>query len=174
LSEYHSAYIGLGSNLDDPLQQISHALRALKDLPQTRGLRCSHWYGSQAIGPGDQPDYINAAALIETQLRPLALLRQLQTIENSHGRQRDIRWGARTLDLDLLLYDNVSMHTKELQLPHPEIMQRNFVLYPLHDLSADMVLPNGQVLSTIIQDTSMSGLQLLNNSAQNNEDSHRE
>jgi 2-amino-4-hydroxy-6-hydroxymethyldihydropteridine diphosphokinase len=166
LSEYHTAYIGLGSNLDDPQQQISHALRSLEKLPLSRGLRGSHWYSSKAIGPGDQPDYINAAALIETQLPPLALLHQLQAIENSHGRQRDIRWGARTLDLDLLLYDNVSMHTEELQLPHPEIMQRNFVLYPLQDLSADMVLPNGQVLSTVIQDTPMSGLQRLNNSAQ--------
>ncbi len=155
---YHIAYIGLGSNLENPEQQISDALTALENLPSCRGLRCSHWYSSKAVGPGEQPDYINAAVTLETTLSPPDLLSQLQAIENQHGRQRDIRWGARTLDLDLLLYGDTVMETTALQLPHPEILNRNFVLYPLNDLSPSLILPNGQVLSAVINSISLEGL----------------
>jgi 2-amino-4-hydroxy-6-hydroxymethyldihydropteridine diphosphokinase len=157
----HTAFIGLGSNLQSPEQQINSALTALEALPHCHGLSCSPWYSSAAIGPGEQPDYINAVARLETQLAPLALLAQLQKIENDHGRQRDIRWGARTLDLDLLLYDNVCMTTKELQLPHPEMLKRNFVLYPLRDIAPDLVLPNKQHIDSAAKALSMEGLKLI-------------
>ncbi len=156
---YHTVYIGLGSNLESPQAQINSALTALQALPQSQYLQCSHWYSSKAIGPGEQPDYINAVAALETQLSPLALLHELQGIENAHGRQRDIRWGARTLDLDLLLYDNVCIETEELHIPHPEMTKRNFVLYPLYDVAPSLILPDGQAVSTLIESTSMSGIQ---------------
>lgn len=158
MDKYSTSYIGLGSNLEKPEIQIQSALEALANLPQTCNLRCSHWYSSKAIGPGEQPDYINAVASIDTRLSPMALLKQLQSIENDHGRQRNIHWGARTLDLDLLLYDNQCIDSAELQVPHPEINNRNFVLYPLNDLSPSLVFPNGQPLSAIISNLSLDGL----------------
>jgi 2-amino-4-hydroxy-6-hydroxymethyldihydropteridine diphosphokinase len=158
LNSYHTSYIGLGSNLENPQTQINSAIKALASLPQSRDLACSHYYASKAIGPGKQADYINAVVKLDTQLSPLALLKQLQDIENSHGRQRNIRWGARTLDLDLLLYENTCMDTKELQLPHPEMANRNFVLYPLQDIAPRLLLPCGQSLASMVNKLSMSDL----------------
>lgn len=155
---YHTTYIGLGSNLESPANQIKSALASLEALPHCQHVQCSPWYSSLAVGPGEQPDYINAVVRLETQLAPVDLLHQLQAIENKHGRQRSIRWGARTLDLDLLLYDNVSINTEELQLPHPEINNRNFVIYPLYDLAPELILPNGQKLSDVASQLSMAGL----------------
>ena len=137
-------------------------------------MRTSHCYSSKAVGPGEQPDYINAVSSLETQLTPLDLLHRLQAIENEHGRQRDIRWGARTLDLDILLYSNISMRTEELQLPHPEIHHRNFVLYPLQDLSPSLSFPNGQTLGNVIKNIPMADLTRLDQPPQNNEDTHRD
>lgn len=155
---YHSAYVGLGSNLQNPSQQINSALQALAQLTDCKNVRCSHWYGSKAIGPGEQPDYINAAVYLETRLDALSLLHKLQAIENEHGRQRDIRWGARTLDLDLLLYADECINTTELQLPHPEICNRNFVLYPLYDLCPELIFPNGETLTAVIKPMTMDGM----------------
>ncbi|ODS24818.1 2-amino-4-hydroxy-6-hydroxymethyldihydropteridine diphosphokinase [Candidatus Endobugula sertula] len=163
MAHYKTAYIGLGSNLNNPREQINSALQALRNLPKTNDLCCSEWYGSKAIGPGDQPDYVNAAVAVNTQLDPFELLYQLQTIENAQGRQRSIRWGARTLDLDLLLYDDQQINSTELQLPHPETINRNFVLYPLNDLNADLVFPNGQTLRTLIKQCSITGLYQIDN-----------
>jgi 2-amino-4-hydroxy-6-hydroxymethyldihydropteridine diphosphokinase len=158
LSSYHTSYIGLGSNLENPQAQINSAIKTLAGLPQCRDLACSHYYISKAIGPGKQPDYINAVAKLDTQLSPLALLKQLQNIEDSHGRQRNIRWGARTLDLDLLLYENIGMDTEELQLPHPEMANRNFVLYPLQDIAPKLLFPDGQSLASMTAKLPMSDL----------------
>jgi 2-amino-4-hydroxy-6-hydroxymethyldihydropteridine diphosphokinase len=157
-NSYHSAYIGLGSNLQNPNQQIHNALNALGQLTKCQKMRSSRWYGSKAIGPGEQPDYINAAVYLETQLSAIELLHELQDIEDTHGRQRHIRWGARTLDLDLLLYDKLHINTQELQLPHPEILNRNFVLYPLYDLSPELIFPNGQALTKVLSTITMDGL----------------
>lgn len=159
--QYYMAYIGLGSNLQNPQQQIHSALNALEDVPQSQGLKCSPWYKSLAIGPGDQPDYINAVACLETRLQPIELLTQLQDIENTHGRQREIRWGARTLDLDLLLYGDICLETKTLQLPHPEMLNRNFVLYPLMDIAPKLKLPSGQFIEEAAKKLSMDGLEQL-------------
>lgn len=161
LSNYHTAYIGLGSNLGNPVLQLNTAINALEKLAPSKALLCSPFYTSTAIGPGEQPDYINAVVKLKTQLSPLALLHQLQHIEQQQGRQREVRWGARTLDLDLLLYDELTMDSNELQIPHPEMINRNFVLYPLYDVAPELVLSDTQNLAQIIQKTSTSGLRQL-------------
>jgi len=141
MTEAVLAYLGIGSNLDDPL---AHVMRAVDELAHRDGIqvrRMSHWYGSTAIGPGTQPDYVNGAVEIETTLDPLTLLRHLQTIEQAHGRTRGERWDARTLDLDILLYDDAVIDTPDLQIPHPRLADRRFVLAPLADLCPERTVP---------------------------------
>jgi 2-amino-4-hydroxy-6-hydroxymethyldihydropteridine diphosphokinase len=146
------AWIGLGSNLEEPRRQLERAFAALKSLPQSR-LRCrSSLYASSPMGPADQPDYLNAVAGLETTLEPLELLDALQAIERSQGRVRNRRWGPRTLDLDLLLYDDRVMHTPRLVLPHPGIAQRDFVLLPLLEAGGDLTIPGrGRVARLLAQ-----------------------
>lgn len=136
------AYIGLGSNLGEPAEQLRQAFEALSLVDGIEDIQSSPWYQSPAVGPGEQPDYVNAVAKIRTPLPPAMLLAAMQAIENQQGRVRNIRWGARTLDLDVLLYDDLIMHTDVLTIPHPEIANRSFVLKPLHDLAPDLYLPN--------------------------------
>lgn len=134
-------YIGIGSNLNHPLQQVAVALQALAKTPGVKLLRRSPWYVSKAVGPGEQPDYINGVIELETTLEPLALLRRLQQIETEQGRERSVRWGARTLDLDILLYGDQCIDTPELQIPHPRMGERHFVLAPLARLNPQRQLP---------------------------------
>ncbi len=155
------AYIGLGSNLDNPQQQVRQALLELDDIPHTRVSAASAWYQSRAVGPGDQPDYFNGVAQLHTRLESHALLDALQAIENAHQRVRTLRWGARTLDLDLLLYGDQCISSERLQVPHPYLTQRNFVLYPLADIDPQLVLPTGEVLSELLANSSRDGLQRL-------------
>ncbi len=139
----HHAYIGLGSNIEHPQHQVLQALKALQHLPLTTHVQASRLYASRPIGPQDQPDFINAVALIETHLSPLALLDQLQALEQRQRRVRQRRWGPRTLDLDLLLYDdNVIVHPR-LLVPHPEMHRRGFVLVPLAEIAPTLYLPDG-------------------------------
>ena len=157
------AYIGLGSNLDQPLANIKQAAEALDQIPQSQLLALSPLYQSKAIGPGEQPDYVNAAAALETQLSPLELLHQLQAIENKQGRKRGpIRWVARTLDLDLLLFDSMTLETEELTIPHPRMTERNFVLFPLRDLATQLspalALPDGRSIADLAQNCSDDGI----------------
>jgi 2-amino-4-hydroxy-6-hydroxymethyldihydropteridine pyrophosphokinase len=135
------AWIGLGSNLDAPRRQIEGAFAELEALPGTRLEGRSFLYSSSPMGPADQPDYVNAVALLETDLAPLVLLDALQAIEARHGRVRERRWGPRTLDLDLLLYDEKVMATPRLTLPHPGIGERDFVLLPLMEIAGDIEIP---------------------------------
>ncbi len=144
-----TAYIGLGSNLDDPLNQIEQAALELAALPGCQLLALSPRYRSAPMGPADQPDYINAVAALATQLEPLALLDALQAIEQQHGRQRLLRWGARTLDLDLLLYGEQTIDHPRLMVPHPGMLERAFVLVPLADIAAQLVLADGQNVATL-------------------------
>lgn len=127
-------YIGLGSNLEQPIAQIQSAFQALSELPKSR-LSCrSRLYRTPPLGPCGQPDYVNGVALLETMLDPISLLNRLQAIEQTHGRRRDgERWGPRTLDLDMLLYGEKVMNSERLILPHPEMHKRGFVLIPLAD-----------------------------------------
>ncbi|KAB7770661.1 2-amino-4-hydroxy-6-hydroxymethyldihydropteridine diphosphokinase [Xanthomonas sp. LMG 12462] len=137
------ACIGLGGNLGDAAATLRAALAALDTLPQTRLLRASQLYRSPAWGREDQPDFINAAALVSTTLPALDLLQALLDLEHRHGRQRlpGERWGPRTLDLDLLLYAEAVSDLPGLQVPHPFLHQRAFVLLPLAEIAADAVIP---------------------------------
>ncbi|MBB3059608.1 2-amino-4-hydroxy-6-hydroxymethyldihydropteridine diphosphokinase [Microbulbifer rhizosphaerae] len=143
-------FIGLGSNLTDPQQQLRSALDAIAALPQTTLLRCSSFYLSAPVGPGNQPDYINAVAELETRLEPLELLDGLQAIESAQGRERGIRWGARTLDLDILLFGQQHIDEPRLQVPHPRMVERNFVLLPLAELEPELQLPSGASIQTLL------------------------
>lgn len=145
------AYIALGSNLGDPPTQLQRAVDALSGLPRTRLHRLSGVYSSTAVGPGEQPDYLNAVARIQTGLAPLALLDALQAIEAAQGRERSVRWGPRTLDLDLLLYGELILTEPRLTVPHPRISERAFVLFPLADVAGtNLLLPDGQDLDKLV------------------------
>ncbi|VAW80928.1 2-amino-4-hydroxy-6-hydroxymethyldihydropteridinepyrophosphokinase [hydrothermal vent metagenome] len=135
------AWIGLGSNLDDPVRQVNTAVAELDHLPQSRVLRCSGLYRSAPMGPQDQPDYINAVASVETGLSAEALLTSLQSIEQAHRRVRGEHWGPRTLDLDILLYGDEVINSTHLCVPHCGIAERNFVLAPLAELAPQLSVP---------------------------------
>ena len=136
------AYIGLGSNLGDSPRQLTDALRELTTLPDTTLVAQSSFYRSKALGQQDQPDYINAAARLETSLPAAVLMQELLRIERQYGRVRgNERWQARTLDLDLLLYDQKQITSADLVVPHPEIAKRNFVLMPLAEIMPDPAIP---------------------------------
>jgi len=135
------AYIGLGSNLDGPEARITSAIKALEQIPGTIVLCCSSLYRSKPLGPRDQPEYINAVVQVDTRLEAQPLLEHLQTVENRQGRVRTQRWGPRTLDLDLLLFDDLVVKTDALTLPHPEMHKRAFVLFPLHEIAPEIAIP---------------------------------
>ena len=143
------AYIALGSNLNTPLEQLKRALNALAQLPQTQLMAVSSFYRSKPLGPQDQPDYLNAAVEISTALSPLALLDELQRIENEQGRVRLRRWGERTLDLDILLYGDEIIQTERLTVPHYDMHNREFVIVPLAEIAPNLILPNGQKLAEL-------------------------
>jgi len=157
-------FIALGSNLESPQDQVESGLRALSALPGCTLLSRSPWYTSRALGPGSQPDYVNGVARLETRLAPMELLRSLQAIETAHGRKRAERWAARTLDLDLLLYGLEIVDEPGLTIPHPEIKQRNFVIYPLFDLAPDLILPCGTPVRSLWASCPATGLQLIGES----------
>lgn len=144
-------FIGLGSNLEDPAGQLRSALDALQALPNTTVESCSSFYSSAPVGPGQQPDYVNAVAQIETELAPDALLDGLQAIEQLHGRVRSVRWGARTLDLDILLFGSEIIDSPRLTVPHPRMAERNFVLEPLAELAPELQLPDGRNLEALLR-----------------------
>jgi len=145
--QFERAYIGLGSNLQNPPAQLEQALVALGKLPQTQLVCVSSFYRSAPLGPPGQPDYCNAVASLDTRLTALELLNALQAIEQAQGRLRSEHWGARTLDLDILLFAAQSIHTARLVVPHPEMQKRAFVLWPLSEIAPNLSLPNGQPLT---------------------------
>jgi 2-amino-4-hydroxy-6-hydroxymethyldihydropteridine diphosphokinase len=139
---WHPAYVGIGSNLDDPVRQVRRALEALASLPQTRLQRQSSLYGSEPMGPAPQPRYVNAVAALLTQCEPESLLSQLRVLEQRQGKEpARVRWGPRIIDLDLLVFAQVQRQSAELTLPHPGIVQRNFVLYPLREVAPELDVP---------------------------------
>ena len=143
------AYIGIGSNLDSPAKQVRNAFELLDVLPRTRLVAASSLYRSAPFGGVEQPDFVNAAAAVLTQLQPVELLRQMQEIQRARGRSKDeVRWGPRVLDLDLLVYSAQRIDEEELTVPHPGIAERNFVLLPLREVAPDLVIPGlGQLAS---------------------------
>jgi 2-amino-4-hydroxy-6-hydroxymethyldihydropteridine diphosphokinase len=148
-----TAYVGLGSNLDDPLARVRRALDALATLPATRLVSASLLYATAPVGPQDQPDYVNAVARLATELTPSDLLAALLGIEAAQGRQRDgTRWGPRTLDLDLLLHGQARLALAGLHLPHPQIRHRAFVLVPLADVAPpDLNVPGQGILGDLLR-----------------------
>lgn len=147
-----SAYIGIGSNLNDPRAQVNKALAALLCLPDSRLTACSALYLTAPWGPQDQPDYVNAAACIDTRLCPRELLGSLQDIEHGQGRVRGgTRWGARALDLDILLYGEAVIDLPGLRIPHPELDKRAFALVPLADIApGDLSIPGRGTLARLL------------------------
>ena len=155
-------YIGLGANLAEPVQQLERAVAALQNVPSSTLVKVSGFYSSKPMGPQDQPDYVNAVAALATSLPAEDLLTQLQRIELEQGRQRkDERWGARTLDLDILLFGDEMIQTERLTVPHYGMKVREFVLYPLAELDSELVLPDGTVLNELLQTVPLNGLSRL-------------
>ena len=135
------AYVGIGSNMDDPAAQVRRALEAIEAIAETEIAKTSSLYSSAPFGPVEQPDFLNAVAQLRTRLSASDLLRQLQAIERAQGRVRGERWGPRCIDLDLLTHDDTICDTEELMLPHPGIAERNFVLLPLLEIAPELAVP---------------------------------
>ena len=154
-------YIGLGSNLCNPIEQIRQAIASLDCIEQSYILSYSSFYQSAPMGPQDQPAFINAVAKLATGLEPLTLLDELHTIENQQGRKRASRWGARTLDLDLLLYGNTIINTQRLTVPHYGMKERDFVLQPLAEISPTLVMPCGESIKELLKHCENYGLKRL-------------
>ncbi|WP_428383936.1 2-amino-4-hydroxy-6-hydroxymethyldihydropteridine diphosphokinase [Nevskia ramosa] len=152
-------YLGLGANLGAPAVQVERALTLIAALPDTRLIARSPLYRSDPVGPAGQPDYCNAACMIETTLEPLALLDAVQAIEVDAGRIRDgIRWAARLLDIDLLHVEGLSLSTSRLRLPHPHLQERNWVLVPLANFAPTLDIPGLGVVSELAERLGRSGL----------------
>lgn len=157
-----NVYIGLGSNLEDPLSQLQIAVHSLEGLPKTTLVNCSQFYGSKPLGPDDQPDFANAVCQIETQLPPQELLSALQQIEIEQGRIKKRHWGERLIDLDILLYADQRIKTADLTVPHSEIAFRDFVLIPLAEIAPGLVIPGLGCVETLILNLETSYLKPLN------------
>ncbi len=159
-------YIGLGSNLassaESPRQHVITAIESLDDIQSTRTAHISSLYKSKPLGPQDQGDYINAVVQIETELEPLELLDNLQAIENKHGRVRKEHWGARTLDLDILMYGEDIINNERLTIPHPEMLNRSFVLVPLAEINSDCAIPGKGLVRDLILNLDQDGLEVSN------------
>lgn len=155
-------FIGLGSNLAEPVSQLHAALHALAELPHTELCAVSSLYASDPLGPADQPRYVNAVASLRTTLAPLALLDALQQIELNQGRVRkDERWGPRTLDLDILHFGQQVIDLPRLQVPHYHLHARAFVLYPLAELAPELILADGRPLQSLLASCPFVGLERL-------------
>jgi len=156
--------IALGSNLGDSRTILENALKILAQTPGITLQECSSWYQTVAVGP-PQPDYLNGCALLEVQLMPQELLETLLRIEAQFGRIRQERNGARTLDLDLLLFDDLIVESDNLQLPHPRMGERAFVLVPLAEIAPNWVEPvSGKAIAQLLQKVDCSGVRRLSRS----------
>jgi len=154
-------YIGLGSNLNQPLQQLNMAREKIAALAEITLLQSSSIYQSEALTLDGEPqnDYLNAVLEIQTTLQPEQLLDALQQLENEQGRVRDKRWGARTLDLDIILYGDQQIKTSRLNVPHIEMQNRNFVLLPLAQIAPQIKIPGKKTLKKLLEKNSGQVLQ---------------
>jgi 2-amino-4-hydroxy-6-hydroxymethyldihydropteridine diphosphokinase len=161
-TDWVTAYIGLGSNLSNPVLQIKSAHTAITQIAGVKELAFSGLYHSPPMGPQDQPDYVNAVMCVATGLSPIDLLRCLQGIENDQGRVRkDQRWGARTLDLDILIYGDQVIDMPDLIVPHTGLAERAFVLYPLHEIAPQLLVPGKGHIVDLLAKCPMNGLKRL-------------
>ncbi|HFD2908190.1 TPA: 2-amino-4-hydroxy-6-hydroxymethyldihydropteridine diphosphokinase [Klebsiella quasipneumoniae subsp. similipneumoniae] len=147
------AYIALGSNLASPLAQVQAAIHTLGEIPHSRVVNVSSFYRTPPLGPQDQPDYLNAAVALETTLSPEALLDHTQRIELQQGRVRKAeRWGPRTLDLDIMLFGDALINSERLTVPHYDMRNRGFMLWPLFEIAPDLHFPDGMALRAVLDD----------------------
>lgn len=154
-------YLAIGSNLNEPLEQVAQAIAALKQIPQTQLVAQSSFYRTAPMGPQDQPDYLNLAVALETTLGAETLLDNTQLIELNQGRVRkDERWGPRTLDLDIMLFGDEIIKTERLTVPHYGLKKREFMLYPLAEIAPDLVFPDGETLAQCLAKIPKNGLKL--------------
>ena len=146
------AFIAIGSNLASPLEQVNAAVKALGEIPESRIVAVSSFYRTPPLGPQDQPDYLNAAVVLETALPPETLLDNTQRIELQQGRVRKAeRWGPRTLDLDIMLFGHEVIRTERLTIPHYDMKNRGFMLWPLFEVAPDLTFPDGMSLKAILE-----------------------
>ncbi len=154
-----TAFVALGSNLDDPAAQVRAGFAALARLPHTRVTAQSSLYRSAPVGYPDQPDFVNAVAAIETTLAPHALLDALLDIERAHGRVRTFRNAPRTLDLDVLLYDDAVIDEEKLTIPHPRLHERAFVLLPLAEIAPQRRVPRRGMVADLLAAIDVRGIE---------------
>ena len=146
-------YIAIGSNLASPLEQVNAAVTALAAIPDSRMVAVSSFYRTPPLGPQDQPDYLNAAVALDTHLQAEALLDHTQRIELQQGRQRKAeRWGPRTLDLDIMLFGDAVINSERLTVPHYDMKNRGFMLWPLFEIAPDLHFPDGPALRAVLDD----------------------
>ncbi len=153
-----TAFIGLGSNLADPLNQVRQALTELESISNTRVTARSSLYRTAPVGYLEQPDFINAVVSVQTTLKPQALLAALLAIENRHGRRRTMRDAPRTLDLDLLLYGEEVLDQDGLTLPHPRLHERAFVLAPLAEIAPEAIVPGRGLVRDLLEVAGCKGV----------------
>jgi 2-amino-4-hydroxy-6-hydroxymethyldihydropteridine diphosphokinase len=159
---WHPAYVALGSNLSDPARQVENAIAALAGIAGTRLVLRSSLWKTRPLGPPDQPDFVNAAAGLLTTSTPQQLLAALQDLERRFGRiEPAVRWGPRVIDLDLLLYGDQQVDEPDLTLPHAGLHQRNFVLYPLAEIAAELWVPGHGRVRTLQRRAADDGLERL-------------
>ena len=159
MTTQHIVYIGLGSNLSNPREQITRAIAAIANIPESQVSKVSSQYLSKPMGPQNQDDYINAVLALKTYLPPLTLLDELQAIENKAGRVRkDNRWEARVLDCDILLFGNQTINNSRLTIPHYGLKHREFVLLPLAEISQNLCLPDGSFINDLAQGINCNGI----------------
>ena len=158
----NNIFIGLGSNLSDPIQQIVTAMKSLALIAETDIIRQSSLYSSPPMGPQDQPDYINAVVELESNLSAHALLDQLQLIEQQQGRVRLRHWGERTLDLDIIVFGDQVIADERLHIPHKGLAQRSFVLYPLVEIAPELIIPKFGKIADLVQRCPQAGLNKIN------------
>jgi 2-amino-4-hydroxy-6-hydroxymethyldihydropteridine diphosphokinase len=152
------AYIGIGSNLDDPARQVRAAIDALKRLPRSTFVGASRLYRTAPWGNADQPSFVNAAAVISTALPPRELLDALLAIERAQGRVRDgARWGPRVIDLDILVYGDARIDEPGLRVPHPHLAGRPFALLPLADLDPGLEIPGLGPVRALVERADATG-----------------
>jgi len=144
---WNSVYLALGSNINDREKNLKDAVNMILQMPATSLKTVSNIYETEPVGYVEQDDFLNAALLIETGLKPVQLLEELQAIEKNLKRTREIRWGPRTIDIDILLYGNLDISLPQLEIPHPRMFERAFVLVPLRD-----IMPDGKVRGMIIDE----------------------
>jgi 2-amino-4-hydroxy-6-hydroxymethyldihydropteridine diphosphokinase len=161
---WHPAYVGIGSNLDEPAGQVRRALAALAELPQSRLVLPSSLFGSRPLGPAAQPDFVNAVAGMLTQLDVGTFFSALRALETALGREPPrVRWGARRIDLDLLVFGAQRLDGPQLTLPHPGIVQRNFVLYPLFEVAPGLDVPGCGRVAELAAHVERAGIWRLDN-----------